>query len=146
MLSPYFSVFWVSYLVSVFHEFSCILIEHCIEHVPWEFSGRQCSSVHFSLSELNTCQHSFLGEGSGFYSASGVGGRGFICWSCCRFQNLGEYFFCTLGCVESSSSAAVFDLFVYCSGGVVCTLGDIRIGVGFIFTSLSFCDALVNMV
>ena len=76
--------------MSVFHEFSCILVEHCIEHVPWEFPGRQCSSVHVSLLELNTFQHSFLGDCSAVSSASGVGGRGFIFLSCRLFWNIGE--------------------------------------------------------
>ena len=53
---------------------------------------------------------------------------------------------CTLGCVACSCSDAVRVLFVSWSGVVVRTLGGVRIGVAFIYTSLFVRADLAKMV
>ena len=53
---------------------------------------------------------------------------------------------CALGCVASSCSDVVRNLFVSWSGVVVSTLGGVHIGVAFICTSVFVRAALENMV
>ena len=62
------------------------------------------------------------------------------------FEIFAKIVCCTLGCAASSCSAAVRDLFVPWLGVVVCTLGDGRIGIAFICTSLFVRATLAKMV
>ena len=67
-------------------------------------------------------------------------------WAADCFGISAKIVFYTLGCVARSCIAAVRVFIVSWSGVIVCTLGGIRIGVAFIYTSLFVCAALAKMV